>query len=263
MATPYIQDRTGARAGFTLVELLIVIGIVALLMALLLPAVTKVRAQAKAVICMSNLRQVGVALRFFADQNANYLPASGMFFGSTLSSSHFPRYSGPSYPGAWLNWTHLTRQYLGKEWNKPVPEVFFCPAIRQSMGPGADHGYTSNSLYGVMPDVSWGSPYGIKWNKLRTPIEKVLFFDGSRELFNGAIYTRKSLTNLPNIDGVAYGWWPNFNKTIPWTKIYTDEVSMFPGPSYRHGKKSNTLFADQHVEPVPNNFLMPRNYAPN
>jgi prepilin-type N-terminal cleavage/methylation domain-containing protein len=57
------------RRGFTLVELLVVIAIIALLMAILMPALSRVRKQAKAVICRSNLRQWGVIFAMYTDDN--------------------------------------------------------------------------------------------------------------------------------------------------------------------------------------------------
>lgn len=58
--------------GFTLVELLVVIAIIALLMSILMPALGRVRKQAKFVICQSNLKQLGAAFRMYADDNDGY-----------------------------------------------------------------------------------------------------------------------------------------------------------------------------------------------
>jgi len=63
------------RRAFTLVELLVVVGIVGLLVGLLLPAVQKVREAANAARCRSNLRQVGVAVLLFADEFGAFPPA--------------------------------------------------------------------------------------------------------------------------------------------------------------------------------------------
>ena len=60
--------------GFTLVELLVVISVIGLLMGILLPAIGKVRGIASRTYCMSNLRQIGVALRSYLDDNRDIFP---------------------------------------------------------------------------------------------------------------------------------------------------------------------------------------------
>ena len=60
------------KKAFTLIELLVVISIIALLMAVLMPALNRARAQAQATACMSNLRQWGVLFSMFAEDNNGY-----------------------------------------------------------------------------------------------------------------------------------------------------------------------------------------------
>lgn len=66
--------KTGTRHAFTLIELLVVIAIIGILTSLLLPALASSKEKAKGIACLNNLKQLGVAVRMYSDENEGKLP---------------------------------------------------------------------------------------------------------------------------------------------------------------------------------------------
>src|SRR3974377_1476752 len=107
------RRRTGGRA-FTLIELLVVIAIIAILAALLLPALAKAKEKANQAACISNLKQIGVALAMYVDDNDGYFPIA----------------SDATDPANTIIWTKELGPYLKQRGGKntsPENAVFVCP----------------------------------------------------------------------------------------------------------------------------------------
>src|SRR4051812_37812346 len=103
------------RRGFTLIELLVVIAIIAILAALLLPALSQAKERARRVKCMSNLRQIGIAMRVFALDREGYYPWHVLpDEGGTY---------GPNAGKAWMDYASLAAELL-------TPKVLLCPSDR-------------------------------------------------------------------------------------------------------------------------------------
>jgi prepilin-type N-terminal cleavage/methylation domain-containing protein/prepilin-type processing-associated H-X9-DG protein len=110
------------RRGFTLIELLVVVAIIALLVSILLPALSGVRSRAKATACTSHLRQVGLSLRSYAEENGGRVPC-----GAATPSPFVPDDVASN-----LTWSGLAKAHVGMGMMLSRyalnPRIFFCPA---------------------------------------------------------------------------------------------------------------------------------------
>jgi prepilin-type processing-associated H-X9-DG protein/prepilin-type N-terminal cleavage/methylation domain-containing protein len=119
--------------GFTLVELLVVIGIIALLMGMLLPALAKAREQARIVKCASNLRNVGAGIMIYVAENKGSYPAAYTYVGASIVN-------GMQTPSAAVQgYVHWSSFIYGGHGNANIAqESFWCPSIDKGGLPPAN-----------------------------------------------------------------------------------------------------------------------------
>jgi prepilin-type N-terminal cleavage/methylation domain-containing protein len=169
------------RSAFTLVELLVVIAITGLLAALLLPALSSAKHRARRVACVSNLKQVNLAIRLYADDFSDSLPI-------LPDPNPYPNGVGAYYK-------QLVKGYLGLKGPASATEqVFTCPSdrlFRNQVG----HAYTSYTFNGYeVGDGAIPRITGKKLNRINKPTKAVLvgewpaFFGGSWHPFVNEAY---------------------------------------------------------------------------
>jgi prepilin-type N-terminal cleavage/methylation domain-containing protein/prepilin-type processing-associated H-X9-DG protein len=118
---------TPTRRGFTLIELLVVIAIVAVLAALVLPALASAKQAARRVACLSNLRQVGMAIHAYSHEYEGLIPYGPKAPPFTSPASFYPSTGAPTsllsiQSGAPVGLGLLLERYLADQ-----PRVLFCP----------------------------------------------------------------------------------------------------------------------------------------
>src|SRR4051794_15114928 len=123
VSTPSLRR---VRRGFTLVELLVVVGIIAVLVSILLPSLSRAREQAKQVQCLSNLRQLGLAFAMYTNNNKGFYPRATPRYNAQAQAREDWIYSEEAAGKARDISESAIAQYLG---SAPISKDYFrCPS---------------------------------------------------------------------------------------------------------------------------------------
>jgi prepilin-type N-terminal cleavage/methylation domain-containing protein/prepilin-type processing-associated H-X9-DG protein len=240
--------RSTCRHAFTLIELLVVIGIIAVLAGFLFPAMRRVRDQASAATCASNLGQIGKAMIMYAQENNGKYPFHA-------------DWNPPPHPEDWIHWwpapgrdsNNLTKtSAIAKYLGSVSPSLFRCPADditnRRKFDGGKagpyryEYSYTMNGLFAS--NIS-----NVRMTAVQNPAGKIIVleedplsiddghfwaypndFNGGNENFLSTVHTRPHFTKMKDFQGAQ------------------------PDARKDKNERGNVAFADGHVEYVTRYF---------
>jgi prepilin-type processing-associated H-X9-DG protein/prepilin-type N-terminal cleavage/methylation domain-containing protein len=274
------KNRNGASTvGFTLVELLVVIGIIAVLIGILLPALARARDHANTVKCMSNLRSVGQALFMYVGTNKGSMPIGFVSKGESIPKA-------PAYQGETTDWSVLLLNEIARKGNvydsnqtvgtgnPGLRAIFMCPQVDRVVTSQAF--VTHYSCHPrIMPDLGTADyvknimdPPGLqpyKLARIKRTAEIGVIWDSSINnsswgafacgfaIDHGRLYQATYLTDV-------YSMFPSVNggqpvEMTPWTGTaapdYNSDAPNNQGNiRFRHAKngQANVLMLDGHVQ---------------
>lgn len=240
------------RVGFTLIELLVVIAVIAILAAMLLPALAKARDRAEGISCLNNTRQLVLAWRLYADDHESFLPYNVGMSGSSFRTN----INWVNNVMTWdsssdnTNLTTITGASLGPYSDNPG--IYHCPSDRAlstiQRAAGWDRrirSYSMNAMVGnvgnfMVNGVNINNPnytQFLKITQIPRPSEIFVFLDEHPDSISDGYFLDKA-AGIGSRGGGGYGGGGNnYNGSFEWLHL----------PASYHNNAAAFSFADGHA----------------
>jgi prepilin-type N-terminal cleavage/methylation domain-containing protein/prepilin-type processing-associated H-X9-DG protein len=226
-----------ARSGFTLIELLVVIAIIAILAAMLLPALAAAKTKAKSIACVNNNKQIGLAVTMYvSDNNETLPPLNDKNYATRSTNWWFRILDTGNYITSSSQSNNVWRCTAVQDSDIQSGTVSFYNAPCEGYGPLEDTTTPANGLIRYFLDLSNKPEGGRKMNTVNRPSQIWLI---------GDVGTPKSGGNLNKL---PTGYNTDITTIKPVIGLGWTTVPSYKQAACRHNARANFSLCDGHVE---------------